>query len=74
MSNPTICEVCGGSLNRVRGNGISKKLTPSIQNKKISGGREIAGMNQLLLLIYYHTLLDSTWNAKENQKKTYNFY
>ncbi len=67
--NPPICEECGGSLNRVKGNGISKKLTPPILNKKISGGRKIARMNQLLLLIYYHTLLGSTWNAKENEKK-----
>ncbi len=52
----------------VKGNGISKNLPPCIQ-KKISGGREIAGMNQLFLLTYYHTSLGSTWNDKEKQPK-----
>ncbi len=29
----------------------------------------MAGMNELLLLIYYHKSLESTWNDKEKQPK-----
>ncbi len=56
--HPTICVECGGSMKRVKGKGISKKLPPCIQ-KNVSGGREIAGMESL----------GSKWNNKEKQPK-----
>ncbi len=55
-------------MKRVKGNGISKKYPPCIQ-KNISGGREMAGMNQLFLLIYYHKSIESTRDNKEKQPK-----
>ncbi len=59
-----MCKIrCGRSIKRVKGNCISKKLPPMYPGN-IFSGREIAGMNRLLLLIYYHTLLGFTWNGK----------
>ncbi len=66
--HPTICEECGGSMKTDKGNGISRKLPPYIQ-KNTSGGREIAGMKLLFLVIYYHASLGSTRSDKEIQHK-----
>ncbi len=43
-----------------------KEIAPYVSGR-ISRGREVAGMNQLFLLIYYPTSLRSKWNNKEKQ-------